>query len=129
MSEPISCAGATSEIIVGIISDSGIINIEVNHQSLGFSHPYRDGVVNTLSDLGIEMIPMDENNNVLTFEGLLINDQASRAHFINHTNEYKRIRIELGDASKVRTNYTPENDSFDFNTETNITTFCLAPAK
>ncbi|WP_448761476.1 hypothetical protein [Acinetobacter tandoii] len=124
----IGCEGATSEIIVGRISDSGIIEIFVNGQGLGLSHPYRDGTVNTLLGMGIEMIPLDANGNVLTIEGLVINDLADRAHFINHTNQYKQIQIVLGDASQIKNNYTQENQSFNYDSSTQITTFCLAPA-
>ncbi|WP_448761894.1 hypothetical protein [Acinetobacter tandoii] len=128
ISEPVGCEGATSEIIVGRISDGGIIEIFVNGQGLGLSHPYGDGVVNILLSMGIEMIPLDANGNVLTIESLAINDLAERAHFINHTNQYKQIQIVLGDASQVKNNYTPENQSFNYDLVTQITTFCLAPA-
>ena len=113
---------------MGRISDHGIIEIFVNGQGLGLSRPYRYGTVNTLLGMGIEMIPLDANGNVLTVESLLINDLAERAHFINHTNQYKQIQIVLGDASQVENNYTPENQSFNYDLATQITTFCLAPA-
>ena len=128
VSEPIGCEGATSEIIVGRISDGGIIEIFVNGQGLGLSHPYREGAASALLGMGIEMIPLDANGNVLTIESLVINDLAERAHFINHTNQYKQIQIVLGDASQVKNNYTPANQSFNYDSATQITTFCLAPA-
>lgn len=126
--EPIGCEGSTSEITVGLITGSGILGFSVNDESLGFSRPFRDGIPAIMATHGISMIALDENNNIVTQENSPDFSRSARAHFVNNSNEYKRIQIEIGDASQVKTNYTPANASFNFDTVTQITTFCLAPA-
>jgi|GEM_PF-4429471 len=129
-SDILGCEGAVDHITVGTITDGGIINVYLNDQWLNAENVFffrNGGASDLLRQAGIQVTPLTSTGLPATDSGEGHYYDAERARLVNTTTDYKRIRIELLDANSVDDNFTPENGSFEFNPETNITTFCLSP--
>ena len=128
--QEIGCEGAIYRIMVGAITDGGLISVYVDDVLVGDEGNFMfrlDGIAPALADFDIEVTPYDVSGNEITVENVPGRYyRVERALFKNLSGVYKRIRIETLDADPVNTNYTPENATFDW--VTRITTFCLAPA-
>ena len=131
-SQPIGCDGAIDRILVGAITDGGLISVYVDDVLVGDEGNFMfrlDGIAPALADFDIEVTPYDESGNEITVENVPGRYYSvERALFKNLSGVYKKIRIETVDADSVNTNYTPENATFDYDSTTASTTFCLAPA-
>lgn len=128
---PFSCDGAIDRIMVGAITDGGLIDVYVDDVLVvaesGFMFRL-DGIAPALADFDIDVKPYDALGNEITVENVPGSYYSvDRVLFKNLSDVYKRIRIETIDANSVATNYTPENAAFDYDWDTVSTTFCLAP--
>lgn len=129
-SDILGCEGAVDHITVGTITDGGIINVYLNDQWLNTENIFffrNGGASDLLRQAGIQVTPLTSTGLPATDSGEGRYYDAERARLVNTTPDYKKIRIELIDASSVDQNFTPENGSFEYNPQTNVTTFCLAP--
>ena len=128
---PISCDGATDNILVGYITDVGFISVYVDDVQVPSLSSYMfrlDGIAKELLNYGIQVTPFDGDRNPI-----LVADEPDRfynvvfAKFKNLSDTNKRIRIEPIDAGSVSQNLTTENESFNFDPSTDSTSFCLSP--
>lgn len=119
-------------MMVGPITDGGIIEIYVNDIRVDVSAGFMfrpNGIAQALSAFDISATPFDEMGNEIIEESEPSRYyNVARVDFQNLSSVYKRIRIVIIDANPVDTSFTPNNESFLFDEETNITTFCLSPA-
>ncbi len=128
--QPIGCEGATDYIIVGRITDGGITKFYVDDVLVDSESPFMfrsDGQAVVMDALGIDCIALDSNGNLCEENEPGRYYAVERVEFRNRTSTPKRIRIEPTDADLVDTNYTPENATFDYDSTTYTTTFCLLP--
>ena len=129
--QPIGCEGAIDRIMVGEITDGGVIEVYVDDVRVADGSFFMfglDGIAPALADFDIEVTPYDGLGNEITVEDVPGSyDSVKRALFKNLSDVYKKILIELVDANPIDTNYTPENATFNYNPYTDTTTFCLAP--
>lgn len=128
---PIGCAGAIDSILIGSIADGGYISVYVNDVRVEVPSGFMfrpSGIAKALLNYDVVVTPFDDEGNKIMVESEPDRFYSvARAKFKNLSDMYKRIRIEIEDANTVEENFTPENESFNFDLATQITTFCLAP--
>jgi hypothetical protein len=127
---PLGCEGSVDHITVGVITDGGLIEVYLNDVLLEVETNFFFRIGGAAEKLRMHGIDVT----ALTAQGLPALDhgggryyEAEQAAFSNTTSNYQKIRIKTIDANAVDQNHTPENESFDSESEPNTTTFCLAP--
>ena len=127
----LGCEGAVDHIVIGTITDGDVIRVFLNDQLLDAQNKFffrNGGASDLLRQAGIQVTPLTSSGLPATDSGDGRYYDAEQSRLLNTTPSYQKIRIEMVDANPVDQNFTPENSSFEYNPEANITTFCLSPA-